>query len=140
VYSVPSHSANLSKVFWPSSKKSSCVERGKMMRDVFEVTEASPLFERNVRNGFEHLDERVHTWLADAAPPSIIDQWIGDRSMFEPFKGRHIWRSFVVDTGVVSVGNDSVKLFPLLAENDRLYLKWRELERKGPHPEIGTAP
>lgn len=135
IYGILSHSANLSKVFWPPSSKAEIVTRGQAMRTLFDVTDESPLFDRAVRNGFEHLDERLHTWLADVDPPTIIDQWIGDSASFEQYKERFILRTVIVDRGIVTVGPDSVKLFPLLRENDRIYVRWREIEGKGPHPE-----
>lgn len=65
--SVLSHSANLSKVFWPPKARSDkkIAARGELMRSEFDVADQSPLANRKVRNGFEHLDERVHEWLAE---------------------------------------------------------------------------
>jgi hypothetical protein len=71
VYSILSHSANLSKVFWPPSDKPEMKRRGKMLRAMFDMDADSPLRNRDVRNGFEHMDESLHEWLVDTEPPAL---------------------------------------------------------------------
>lgn len=47
----------LSRYFWPVRAKHSA--RGKALRECFAMTEASPLFNRDLRNAIEHFDERI---------------------------------------------------------------------------------
>jgi hypothetical protein len=135
VYSILSHSANLSKIFWPVKVKAAprnteLQERAKLMRGLFEVTDESPLANRDVRNGFEHLDERIHDWLDEIGPTHIVDYFIGAAAQAANMTGRHIFRIFDHETGFVTVGSDSIRLQPLIFESDRLYVRWRELEGK----------
>jgi hypothetical protein len=65
------HAAALSRYFWPSPqgrknqpnltrlKK----ERGKKLRHSFGLTEDSPLYNRDLRNAWEHFDERLDVYL-----------------------------------------------------------------------------
>jgi hypothetical protein len=52
--------ANISKACWGTKGKLS-VER-EPLRDSIGVTDASPLQEVNMRNNFEHFDERLDRW------------------------------------------------------------------------------
>jgi hypothetical protein len=64
--------SNISKIFWPSFP--SCIkdeerekykkyqERGKYLRNLLDAKNNSPLNNRQLRNHFEHFDERLHEW------------------------------------------------------------------------------
>ena len=71
VYLILSHAANLSKIFWPIDKRPEIQIRGRVMRKIFDVTETSPMHDRAVRNGFEHLDELVHDWYDEGSRPAL---------------------------------------------------------------------
>lgn len=66
------HAAALSKYFWPSSMgdKNRLKEqiamrqsRGTKLREHFGITDTSPLFERSLRNTWEHFDEKLDTYV-----------------------------------------------------------------------------
>lgn len=67
------HSAALSRYFWPSpqgSKKRPNLavlkeERGKTLRQAFLLDENSPLFSRDLRNAWEHFDERLDDYFLE---------------------------------------------------------------------------
>jgi hypothetical protein len=122
VTSILSHSANLSKVFWPPSKDADMQLRAAMMRKMMDTTDESPLRSRTVRNGFEHLDERLHEWLMEDRP-ALIDQFIGGTGEIDKYSDRFVVRTFDYETGIVTVGDEAVGLRPLIAESDRLYEK-----------------
>lgn len=80
------HAAALSRYFWPSpqgKKKNPNIrklkeKRGKKLRESFDLTDASPLFNRDLRNAWEHFDERLDNYLLkiDAGmffPTCIVD-------------------------------------------------------------------
>ncbi len=58
---------NISKVFWPSVSKSH-KERAKIekrctqLREKWGIKNDSPLASRELRNHFEHFDERIDSW------------------------------------------------------------------------------
>ena len=80
------HAAALSRYFWPSPKgknkepnqKKLKESRGLKLRKSFGLDESSPLYNRDLRNAWEHFDERLDTYLLenDAGhffPSCIID-------------------------------------------------------------------
>jgi hypothetical protein len=52
--------ANLSKLLWPAPK---FAQRGKELRQVLGVADASPVSSRTFRNHFEHFDQRLEAWI-----------------------------------------------------------------------------
>jgi hypothetical protein len=126
-YSILAHSANLSKIFWPSADGEEYEKRGELMRRLYETTEHSPLYTRSVRNGFEHLDERLHKWLVEPRR-SVIDQFISPNDPGPEYDDRYILRVFNITTGIVRVGSAEVDLRALSRESDRLYERGGVLE------------
>ena len=67
------HAAALSRFFWPSEIKKKKAERineliklrGEKLRTAFHITEESPLSNRNLRNAWEHFDERLDEYLLE---------------------------------------------------------------------------
>ncbi|OJI46505.1 hypothetical protein VVS316_03122 [Vibrio vulnificus] len=65
------HAAALSRYFWPTEKhKKSIVnqldlrsKRGEKLRTAFSLDESSVLFNRDLRNAWEHFDERLDQYL-----------------------------------------------------------------------------
>lgn len=66
------HAAALSRYFWPTSngdkkKQPEQLEmrkkRGENLRTIFGVTDDSPLHNRDLRNAWEHFDEKLDTYL-----------------------------------------------------------------------------
>jgi len=52
--------ANVSKLLW-GVKKTLAAER-RRLREYFQVTDASPVKDRKLRDHFEHFDERIADW------------------------------------------------------------------------------
>lgn len=62
------HAAALSRYFWPSPQGKGIMRqlkdsRGKKLRSAFRVDESSPIYDRNMRNAWEHFDERLDSYL-----------------------------------------------------------------------------
>jgi hypothetical protein len=56
------HAAALSRFFWPT-KGRLFEARGERLREAFDLSDASPLKPRDLRNAFEHFDERLDRFL-----------------------------------------------------------------------------
>ena len=54
--------ASISRIFWPPNSK--YAGRAKLLGRLFHVGRRSPFALRDVRNSFEHFDERIEDWLA----------------------------------------------------------------------------
>jgi hypothetical protein len=66
---------NVSKLLWPQRAKSST--RGRALREMLEVNQASPLKNRQLRNDFEHVDERFEEWIAKPSRFGILIDTLG---------------------------------------------------------------
>ena len=67
----------MSKAFWGSRGKKT-LQRTRL-RDFFGVTDCLlPLKYMNMRNNFEHLDERIDDWHRDSKTRRFIDMNFGD--------------------------------------------------------------
>lgn len=66
------HAAALSRYFWPSpfgKKKSQLLKlkqkRGEFLRNQFSIDDNSPLYNRDLRNAWEHFDEKLDVYLIE---------------------------------------------------------------------------
>lgn len=62
------HAAALSRYFWPSPQGKGAMRqlkdsRGQKLRSAFKVDENSPIYDRELRNAWEHFDERLDNYL-----------------------------------------------------------------------------
>lgn len=108
------HSAALSRYFWPSpqgkKKQANLVKlkekRGEKLRRVFHLDESSALFNRDLRNAWEHFDERLDVYFLenDAGfffPSCVLDNHsLADDPMGHIFKLLDIESECLVLLGV----------------------------------------
>lgn len=78
--------ANVSKHLWPARRKRQAVQdafpdRGEELRAILGVDDNSPLNTRDVRNDFEHADERLEEWWPDNANHNLATRTIGPIGM-----------------------------------------------------------
>jgi hypothetical protein len=63
------HAGALSRYFWPSpnGKRNKQYElrmaRGRRLREIYRVTDTSPLLNRDLRNAWEHFDEKLDIYI-----------------------------------------------------------------------------
>jgi len=88
----------ISFLFWPKTPK--YFRRGYALRTKFGVPDDSPLKTRNIRNSFEHIDERIEDW-ADQASKSgtrpFVDYNVGLLNMFGNIHYTQLMRHFNPD-------------------------------------------
>jgi hypothetical protein len=75
------HAAALSRFFWPASKTPLALARGRRLREAFALGDDSPLRARQLRNTFEHFDERLDRFLLEDRagfffPAPLVDDHI----------------------------------------------------------------
>lgn len=94
------HAAALSRYFWPSlvRKKSPQASdklkaaRGEKLRGAFALSETSALFDRKLRNAWEHFDERLDGFLLENDAGTFFpDCFIGDHRVADDPLG-HIFK------------------------------------------------
>lgn len=130
INTILSRAAGLSKCFWPpmmgvkADDKPLVVARGEELCDMFKMTETSPLHDRAVRNSVEHIDQRLHVWMAEIRPDSrIVDLIVGPEDVLDEdeLRGHYVFRRFDYQNGVIHVGTDILPILPLFEESYRLY-------------------
>ncbi len=110
--------ANISRALW-GSKGSLAAER-KALRDSIGVSDASPLRDVNMRNNFEHMDERLDRWWGESARHNHVDRNIGPKDLVKSFDDNDIFRAFDPSTGEIVFWGESFNLKTLMAEIVRI--------------------
>ena len=106
--------ANISKALW-GSKGSLAAER-EALRASIGVSDASPLSDVNMRNNFEHLDERLDKWWSESTRHNHVDRNIGPKDFMERFDDIDIFRTYDPSTGEIVFWGESFNLKSLMAE------------------------
>ncbi|CAL2104582.1 conserved protein of unknown function [Tenacibaculum sp. 190130A14a] len=112
IQSILVATGNVSKILWPISKKSK--ERGKKLRELLCINENNIIANRNLRNHFEHYDERIEALFEDQSSVSFIDL------AFTPFKPekwgipKFYQRAYNQVEGVLTFRNETLDLKKIL--------------------------
>jgi hypothetical protein len=110
--------ANISKLLWPatSSKHPLREQRGEALRQSLGVPADSPLKQRNVRNHFEHVDERIETWWDESTNHNIATRTIGPLGALGPLELGEIFEQFDPSALTVAFQGDKFELQPIADE------------------------
>lgn len=123
------HSAALSRYFWPSlhgKKKQKNLTRlkearGKKLRQAFQLDESSPLYNRDLRNTWEHFDERLDVYLLENNVgfffPSCI---LGDHCLADDPTG-HIFKLLDVEAECLVLLGDKYFFEPIRTAVQSVY-------------------
>lgn len=82
--------ANLSKAFWGAKGKKS--EERKPLRDSINLFDSSPLQDVNMRNNFQHYDDRVDEWWKKSEHHNCRDMDLGEKDFPAPIDNFRIYR------------------------------------------------
>lgn len=122
--------ANLSKLFWGSGGRKA-TEREKLRASI-GVTNDSPLREVDMRNNFEHMDERIDRWWENSKNHNIADRLIGPRNMIAGFEANEIFRWFNPTRADVIFWGDTFNLRAIVVEAQFILPRLEE-EAAKPH-------
>jgi hypothetical protein len=109
--------ANLSKALWGSGGKRA--EQRKALRDSLGVDDSSPLREVDMRNNFEHFDERIDDWWQTSRDRNYVDRNIG--IALPAVDDIDIFRNFIPQTAQLVFWGQSFDLKAIVDEAKRLY-------------------
>jgi hypothetical protein len=123
--------ANVSKLLWDGNRdKTKAIigkARGKKLREIYGIEEKSPLNDRNIRNHFEHFDERIDSWAASSARMSFVDSNIGPKdSIAGPAKSDY-FRNFDPTKCILSYADEDYELITVNEAIKCLYEKVTEI-------------
>lgn len=85
-------SANISKILW--GQKGKRLEERKLLRDSIGILDSSPLREVNMRNHFEHIDERIDRWWLESKRKIYIDSNIMSISKIHGYEDVELFKTF----------------------------------------------
>ncbi len=123
IQSILVAAANVSKILWPQRKMS--VARGEMLRTLLNIDDSNLLFDRKLRNHFEHYDERIEKWFEKNCSAVYMDPIIDS---FESVWGRNtVSRHRVYDpmTQILTFRGESVDLAAILKALEEIRHKCR---------------
>jgi hypothetical protein len=109
--------AALSRYFWPV--RPAHQERGALLRSQFQMTDASPLKSRDLRNEIEHFDEKLDIYFSRPVVGVIIPQYIGPYLEKSGVPG-HLFRAYYTDRGIFEVLGRQFPIVPLVDEIQRI--------------------
>ena len=128
---------NISKIMWPQlpkkdeKRKQDLMKRGEMVRQSLSVNEDSPLANRDLRNHFEHYDERIESWYRDNKGQKFIDGFIGSRERIQRMldvNNAKLLRHFDPETEVAVFLDETYDLKPVVSEVKNIYERVSKLE------------
>lgn len=122
--------ANISKALWGTRGKRD-LER-KPLRDSIGVTNASPLHEVDMRNNFEHFDERLDRWWKDSPHHNYIDLNIMPRSAIGGVDDSDVFRMFDPATTDLIFWSERFNIQAIVNEIQRILPQLR-IESEKPH-------
>lgn len=109
----------ISRFFWPLEKKIYYKNRGKNLRNVYQVSDSSILKNRDMRNYIEHFDEKLDDFLNE------FDTWIVSQKYVGPITyvddNRIFFRAYFYDKQVFKILNVEYEIKPILAEIRRIH-------------------
>ena len=112
------------------------LDRGAALRAALKVKSPSPLERRRVRNGFEHIDERLDHFLRDQHEV-IVDMHVGPKSAIDTGgDDAAFMRNFDPVTSVISVLDEDIsidELSPAITQVNDAAMAW-VLEYRQRHP------
>ena len=120
--------AALSRYFWPARKGHEA--RAYQLRAAFNVSEESPLKNRDLRNEIEHFDERLDAHLSDGIVGYVFPEFVGQLPESDG-RPTHIFRAYYVDAGVFEVLGKRYEIEPIAREILRLHDRLTVANDKG---------
>ncbi len=106
---------NISKILWPPNPlnrhlQQEIEQRGTDLRNILGINSSSPFREsnRNLRNHFEHFDERIDEWFFTTARQPIVDSNIISTQIVQKFDPSQTFRNFDPNTWILYFSTDQL--------------------------------
>ncbi len=116
VQNIVRNTALMSKYFWP---KKQFEERGKRLRNAFNIIEPNPIKDKDVRNFLEHFDEKLDNYLHENVSVNIIPRYVGKRIIDN--QNLHYFRAFFIDEWIFTILNSEIEIRPIINEMFRVH-------------------
>lgn len=110
--------AAVSRYFWPSNGAHEA--RGRELREMFQVTEQSPLKSRDLRNMIEHFDEKLDHYLSRGIVGHVIPHYLGPKGESSGVP-THFFRAYFTNIGIFEILGKQYEIKPIAEELLRLH-------------------
>jgi hypothetical protein len=118
VQSFMGSAAMVSKLLWGAGSTDDADRRP--LREAFGVTDDSALRDRELRNTFEHFDERLEAFYVDLPDHPAVDAYVGSFMGIRMRDVRSLLRGFDPITFSVTYQGKEYELAPMVSELSRL--------------------
>jgi len=133
------HAAALSRYFWPSPQgkkdqpnvKKLKEARGEKLRSSFELNKNSALFNRDLRNAWEHFDERLDLYLLEHEAGMFFPSCVVDSHKLADDPVGHIFKLLDPDTECLVLMGSKYFFTPIREEVSRVFNLCLEFDKKG---------
>lgn len=125
--------ANAAKAFW--GQKGNLADQRAPLRQSLGVNDTSPLKDVDMRNNFEHYDERLDRWWADSPEHNAVDRMIGPPEAIEGVEDLDRFRVYDNTTNDIVFWGERFNVQAIVTELDRI-LPIAEQEANLPHWEV----
>ena len=108
----------LSKFFWPVREKELHCLRAKHLKKYFNISDDSPLNNKQIRNAIEHFDERLDLFLSkpNNSMGFTFRYLLGEESALQTVKQTTIYKFFDPNKLVIKIFDERLELAPILEE------------------------
>jgi|TARA_B110001469_G_C9413702_1_gene211531 hypothetical protein len=123
IQSMLVHTASLAKYFWETNKGLHNIhrKRAQNLREMFNVSDASAIKDKNLRNHLEHLDENLDKYLwSKPIVGNIFPAYVGPE-MPRGAVPYHFFRAFFTDSGTFESLGLRFEIQPIVVELYDLY-------------------
>jgi hypothetical protein len=129
--------ANASKLLWGSKSEDDLAARHRLRADA-EVDESSPFYSRQLRNDFEHFDERLEDWFAGSERQHYFGRNIGPVGALPQIgQGpKDVFGHFDPDALTVAFWEHLIELQPLVSEAERIGQLLLPQQFRKPGPQV----
>jgi hypothetical protein len=121
IQSLLGSAANISKALWSVRKTKNALAARAPLRASLQITDASPLNPRNMRDNYEHFDERLDKWWEQSKNHNFMDMGLMARKAIQGFAEIERFRAYDPATGDLTFWGDDLSLLTLVDEIRHIY-------------------
>ncbi|EGA64946.1 hypothetical protein [Vibrio brasiliensis] len=133
------HAAALSRYFWPTPNKKKIIAnqielrgaRASKLRSAFEQTEQSPLYNRDLRNAWEHFDERLDDYLLSHMAGTFYPTAIIGSHEEADAPTNHIFKLLDIENECLVLMNEKYFYLPIYHEVKKVFNLAMQFDSEG---------
>ena len=94
-----------------------------MLRELLDIDDSNPLFNRKIRNHFEHYDDRIESWFESKKSAVYLDPIIGPPTAIWARYPENVHRSYDPSTQTLAFRGEEMNLDSILRALDEIRQK-----------------